>query len=137
MTRERKEKRKQPNKQNIKEATVETFLKLMVMTKLGMSDILFEVMPSLIIFLKFTRTKNTFTGWVGYSQPLLTWLATSTRALEFSFLAKTDWPPPETAERLLIPKTLKATKMIWITLQHQKMVHLSAYATLWGRNFPS
>lgn len=53
-----------------------------------------------------------------------TWLATSTTALTFSFLANTDWLPPETAERLLTAIALKANRMRWRSLQYKEISFL-------------
>ena len=48
---------------------------------------------------------------------IITWLATSTRALAFSLLENIDLSPPETAEKLFIARALNANKMICRSLQ--------------------
>jgi hypothetical protein len=48
---------------------------------------------------------------------IITWLATSTRALAFSFLEKIDLLPAVTAERLCIARALNANKITCRSLQ--------------------
>lgn len=59
----------------------------------------------------FVKRKNYFL------KSIITWLATSTRALAFSFLEKLDLLPAVTAERLHIARTLNANKMTCRSLQ--------------------